>query len=286
MRNSFVASLIGLALVVGACSPNPESTIYATDNLIAWCVVPYDTVKRDATQRAAMLKELGFTKFAWDWRSEHIDLLSDEIEALKQADIELSAVWFWIDERASVEFQEHHERILAQLAESGTKTTLWIGFDSNYFENLSDSARIIKGVDIVRRIKERADPLGLKVALYNHGDWFGEPDNQIKILQAGGFTDVGLVYNFHHAHHQLDDFPRLLDVMMPYLWTINLNGMRAEGPKILDIGLGDCEADMMRMVAESGFKGTIGILGHVEDEDVKETLSRNLDGLRTVLSTM
>jgi hypothetical protein len=230
-----------------------------------------------------MLKELGFTKFAWDWRTEHIDLLRDEIEALKQADIELSAVWFWIDERASVSFQDHHERILAQLAESGTKTTLWIGFDSNYFENLSDSARIVKGVEIVRRIKERADPLGLKVALYNHGDWFGEPENMVKIIEASGFTDVGLVYNFHHAHHQLDDFPRLLDVMLPYLWTINLNGMRQEGPKILDIGLGNREADMMRMVAESGFKGTIGILGHVEDEDVNETLTRNLNGLRNLV---
>jgi hypothetical protein len=135
----------------------------------------------------------------------------------------------------------------------------------------------------VRRIKERADPLGLNVALYNHGDWFGEPENQIKILQASGFTDVGLVYNFHHAHHQLDDFPRLLEVMMPYLWTINLNGMRQEGPKILDIGLGNREADMMRMVAESGFKGTIGILGHVENEDVNETLTRNLNGLRNLV---
>lgn len=192
MRNSFVGSLIGLALVAGSCAPQPESSVYSTSNLIAWCVVPYDTVKRNATDRAAMLKELGFTKFAWDWRSEHIDLLSEEIEALKQADIELSAVWFWIDERASVSFQDH----------------------------------------------------------------------------------------------QLDDFPRLLDVMMPYLWTINLNGMRADGPKILDIGRGDREADMMRMVAESGFKGTIGILGHAENEDVKETLSRNLNGLRTFLSTM
>jgi hypothetical protein len=74
--------------------------------------------------------------------------------------------------------------------------------------------------------------------------------------------------------------------MMPYLWTINLNGMRAEGPKILDIGLGDREADMMRMVAESGYKGTIGILGHVEDEDVKETLMRNLNGLRAIVPTL
>jgi hypothetical protein len=275
--------LIGMTLSLTSCASKHESSIYRAENLIAWCVVPYDTVKRDATQRAAMLKDLGFTKFAWDWRSEHIDLLRDEIEALKQADIELSAVWFWIDERASVEFQEHHERILAQLAETGTKTTLWIGFDSNFFEGISDSARIVKGVEIVRRIKERADPLGLNVALYNHGDWFGEPENQIKILQAGGFTDVGLVYNFHHAHHQLDDFPRLLEVMMPYLWTINLNGMRQEGPKILDIGLGNREADMMRMVAESGFKGTIGILGHAENEDVKETLKRNLNGLRNLV---
>jgi len=50
------------------------------------------------------------------------------------------------------------------------------------------------------------------------------------------------VYNFHHGHHQIDKFPALLEMMKPYLWTVNLNGMKRDGPKILDIGAGDLEA--------------------------------------------
>jgi len=36
----------------------------------------------------------------------------------------------------------------------------------------------------------------------------------------------------------------------------------------------------------SGFDGNIGIIGHVEDEDVKTVLERNLSGLRSILERM
>src|SRR5690606_41954104 len=32
-------------------------------------------------------------------------------------------------------------------------------------------------------IADRAKELGCKVALYNHGGWFGEPENQIEIIE-------------------------------------------------------------------------------------------------------
>ena len=42
------------------------------DNLIAWCIVPFDSKKRGPEDRAAMLQKLGFKHFAYDWRGEHI----------------------------------------------------------------------------------------------------------------------------------------------------------------------------------------------------------------------
>src|SRR5689334_15576403 len=57
--------------------------IFARDNLIAWCIVPFDSKKRAPEERAAMLQRLGFTHFAYDWRAEHIPTFDAEIDALK-----------------------------------------------------------------------------------------------------------------------------------------------------------------------------------------------------------
>ena len=98
-----------------------------------------------------------------------------------------------------------------------------------------------------------------------------------------GAKDIGIVYNFHHAHLQLKEFPTLLTKMLPYLKTVNINGMQEEGPKILTIGEGDEELEMLTTLKESGFNGTIGILCHIETEDAKVVLQRNLEGLKGVL---
>jgi hypothetical protein len=64
--------------------------------------------------------------------------------------------------------------------------------------------------------------------------------------------------------------------MLPHLKAVVLNGMKPEGPKILPIGEGTHERAMIRLLAASGYRGPIGILGHVDDADVETVLQRNL----------
>ena len=101
----------------------------------------------------------------------------------------------------------------------------------------------------------------------------------IEIIKALPNCELGLIYNFHHAHHQLDDFDQLVDTMAPYLWAVNLNGMRKDGTKILTIGKGDQEQSMIHTLLEKGFPGPFGILGHIEERDVEMVLRENLEGL-------
>jgi hypothetical protein len=54
--------------------------------------------------------------------------------------------------------------------------------------------------------------------------------------------------------------------------------MNPEGPKIIPVGQGTHEADMIRLVIDSGYDGPIGVLGHV-DADVEEILAGNLAGI-------
>ena len=82
-----------------SASPESKTTIeaakrlFARDNLIAWCIVPFDSKKRGPEERAAMLQQLGFKHFAYDWRAEHIPTFDAEIEALKRHGVALDAFW-------------------------------------------------------------------------------------------------------------------------------------------------------------------------------------------------
>ena len=88
---------------------------------------------------------------------------------------------------------------------------------------------------------------------------------------VNGFAGSYLIYNFPDVPVQkvynyfvMDKsifslFRVMLEMMMPYIYIVSLNGMRMEGSKILDLGSGDQEAEMIKTIAESGFKCTIGI---------------------------
>ena len=58
------------------------TTLFAQTNLVAWCIVPFDSKKRGPEERAAMLEWLGFSLFAYDYRAEHIPTFDAEMDPL------------------------------------------------------------------------------------------------------------------------------------------------------------------------------------------------------------
>lgn len=277
-------------LIILSCgsggSNSGNSKLFSMDNLIAWCVVPFDSAERTPEERAQMLEDLGFKKFAYDWRLKHLSTFGAEINALKKHGIELTSVWLWIDTDSAEIFDDANKQLLEIIKQNNVKTDFWLGFGNKHFEGLSDEAKLEKAVASVSYIQNRAKELGCTISLYNHGDWFGEPENQIKIIEKMGVKDVGIVYNFHHAHSQIKEFPHLLQKMLPYLNTVNLNGMKVEGPKIITIGEGNEELEMLKTLRSSGYNGALGIICHIETEDAKVVLDRNLRGLKSLLSEM
>jgi len=188
----------------------------------------------------------------------------------------------WIDKDEPARLSESNEKIFSALKETGTSTQVWLGFNENYFNSLSQEESVQKGIKILRYLNDRAKDSGSRIALYNHGGWFGEPENQVEMIKHLPEGEIGIIYNFHHGHEQIDRFPELLKIMKPFLWAVNLNGMKKEGPKIITIGKGIEEKRMIQLVLDSGFNGPFGIIGHTESEDVKEVLQRNIEGLRNL----
>ena len=263
-----------------------EPALFDRKNLVAWCVVPFDKMKRSPQARAEMLKDLGITQLAWDWRQEHLPLLAEEIKTLEKHNIRLKAVWFWVNGGSEEILDEANRFILETLKENQVKTELWLSFNDRFFEDLSDDQKLKKAVSTISALNGKANAIGCTVHLYNHGNWFGEPENQVKIIKETGAKNIGIVYNFHHARHQVKDFPRLINLMKPYLSTVNINGMKTDGPMITPVGEGDHELKMLRQLKVSGYNGSLGILSHVDNEDAKIVLKRNLEGLITLLEKM
>lgn len=279
--------IISCLVAVSTVSVRAEETprpagLYARDNLIAWCIVPFDSKKRSPEERAAMLERLGFRHFAYDWRAEHIPTFDAEIEALQRHHVSLDA--FWV---APGELNRESKLILETLSRHKVKAQLWVllDFGQDKATGAEQERRVNAAVAKLKPLAEAANSAGCSIALYNHGGWFGEPENQIAILErlrAGGVQNVGLVYNLHHGHDHLERFPDLLRRMMPYLVALNLNGMDLsgdkEGRKILPLGQGALDLFLLRTIRDSGYHGPIGILGHTQD-DAEERLRDNLDGL-------
>ena len=263
-----------------------DPPLFARENLVAWCIVPFDKLKRNPQQRAQMLRELGITQLAWDWRDEHLPFMEEEINTLRKNNIRLKSVWFWINGDSGQILDEANRYILGTLRDNRVSTELWLSFNDRFFEGLSDAEKLAKAVEAVGFVHAKAEEIGCTVHLYNHGSWFGEPENQVKIIESLGRKDIGIVYNFHHARHQVKNFPSLLAIMKPYLSTVNINGMKEGGPMILTVGQGDRELAMLQHLKASGYRGSIGILSHVEDEDARIVLQRNLEGLKMLLKQM
>jgi len=74
--------------------------------------------------------------------------------------------------------------------------------------------------------------------------------------------------------------------MMPYLLSLNLNGMSKgadrRGQMILPIGQGDLDVQLLRTIRDSGYRGPIGILNHT-DEDAEARLLDNIEGIQWLL---
>lgn len=275
------ACLFLLAVSAGVVSHATEADLWHRDNLVAWCIVPYDAKKRGPEPRAEMLQQLGLGRLAYDYRAEHVPTFDAEVEAMKRHRIELTAWWF------PQTLNDTARTILAVIERHGIKPQLWVsGGGQTTADELAQAARIESEAARIRPIAREAARLGLKVGLYNHGGWFGEPDNQIALLERlrrDGLRNIGLVYNFHHGHPHIDRFRELWWRMQPHVLAVNLNGMvrggDTAGKKILYLGEGDRELEMMRVIQLSGWRGLVGVLNHRTDVDAEEALRKNLAGL-------
>lgn len=277
---------LGLTLFFVFMGCETRKSIFSTDNLVAWCIVPFDAKERGPVERAQMLKELGITRLAYDWREEHIPTFDEEWKALNEHNIKLQA--FWMVAGQDPANDNNVQAVFDFLERNKVSTELWLliwewpGFDS-----LSQDEKVRMMAASIEYIADRAAALDCTVGLYNHRKWFGEPENQLAILKYLDRPNIGIVYNFHHAVEHHERFPEFFPRIKPHLMAVNVAGIRAADRKnFYGVGEGDTETEMLRMVLESEYDGPIGIINHDENRDAREGLVKEMTNLQRLASEL
>jgi hypothetical protein len=280
MKRTFIfATLFALGLAnsfTGSAATPAASQLFARTNLVAWCIVPFDAKKRGPAERAEMVKKLNIPAIAYDWRAEHVPQFEQEILEYKKRGLGYFAFW------------SQHEEAFKLFEKHGLHPQIWQTAPSPKAGTRDE--QIKKAAEQMLPLAKRAAALGSQLGLYNHGGWGGEPENLIAVCeylrQHHGLKNVGIVYNLHHGHDHVDRFPQALAEMKPYLLCLNLNGMTRDGErlgkKILPLGQGELDLQLLETIRDSGYTGPIGILGHTMN-DAEEQLRDNLDGLDWLL---
>lgn len=272
-------------MLVGAVNAQTslKKDVFSKSNLIAWCIVPFDSKERNAEQRATMLNRLGITKLAYDWREKHIPFFDEEIKQLKLHNITLQA--FWYASGPSPEKDKNLQIIFDVLKRNKVTTQLWAMFSPGAgFDTLTQQQKVETTAKVVAYIADKLNETGCTLGLYNHGGWSSEPENQIAIIEYLKRSNIGIVYNFSHAEEQIHRFPEFYPKILPHLLAINLTGLKGGYPAmVVPVGQGNIEANMIDIIRKSAYKGPIGIINEDFAPDAEDGLKLNMEGLKKVL---
>jgi glucose/arabinose dehydrogenase/mono/diheme cytochrome c family protein len=269
--------------------PQELSPLWAAGNVFASDLVPFGKPLQNTQQRLDTLTELGIKRYVFSCREENLDVFDGEVREAKKRGIEL----FGVEVKATISV-DARDRLFQVIEKHGIHPQIWVFAEGGSSKtSTEDQATINRVVDQLRPFVTAAQRLDCQVGLYNHGGWFGVPENQLAMIERfenDGFKNVGMICNFHHSHKFLIGFHGKWGKTQSHILAVNLNGTVAgantdgttsnnDGITILPLSAGDQELGMMRVIQESGWRGPVGIIGHRFDEEVKTTLGNNLRGL-------
>ncbi len=298
-RARWIRAVVLLSLVGGqyACTPNisSEQTLaagtFVKSNLHVWAYEEYDAVDRSPAERAQVLVDLGISKAGYICRNERrVSEFEAYVKAYRDAGIELVGVWTPIHTDAPLEEVQVRE-FLEVVDRYGLRIQWWLTLEQN-FDALPEADRIDDALARLRPLVSEANRRGCRLVLYGHGvnRWFTQAENQIEIverLQAElPSAELGIIYNFHQSHAQMDRLRAVMPRLQPHLVALNLNGMRSDLVKIERIGKGDREREMIRVIGDSGWQGPTGIIAHDRNADAAVVFQENMDGLKSILDEL
>ncbi|MGQ0635852.1 MAG: sugar phosphate isomerase/epimerase family protein [Planctomycetaceae bacterium] len=268
----------------------PPPSAFAQSNLHAWAYEEYDAVSRTPAERAKLLKALGLTRAGYVGRNvERMQEFEAYVTAYGEHQIELVAVWTPVNTDTPLD-EPHIRMLLDSLDRHPIRPQWWVTLEQ--FAGAPDEQAIERAAALLRPLVAEAAKRDVPLAVYGHGrdSWFTQPENEIAIVErlraAENASSVGIAYNFHHAHSQLERFSEVFPKLAPYLIAVNLNGMKPDGPQIVLINEGTREQEMIAAIHRSSYRGLVGVLHHQPKLDAATVLRKNIEGVRDIMKAV
>ena len=245
----------------------------------AFCMDTHDSMKRSLEEQAALLAELGYDGAG----HLYLDGLEQRLATLDAHKLRLFQVYFRVNVApGQTPYDPALREALPLLKGRGVQLALLMGGLPP-----RDPAGEERGVTLVRELAELTRPFGVKVVLYPHsGDWLETVEDALRVADASGAPDVGVMFNLCHwlkAGAQTDPKP-LLEKAMPRLAAVSLHG--ADGPEAIRAGKGNWiqpldsgsydVAGLLKTLDALGYRGPVGLQCYGIEGDARVHLQRSM----------
>jgi sugar phosphate isomerase/epimerase len=249
-----------------------------------FCIDWHDARKRDFTQQASMLKELGYSGVGHIW----LDKVAERLESLDAAGLKLYQITMPVDlTPGKPPYDPRFKDVLAMVKGRHVQFDLLV---SGY--KPSDPAGDARAVVVFREMSDLARDSGSELLLYPHvSNWIERIEDAVRVADAVDRRNVGVMFNLCHwlRVDPKRDYAALLKRAAPRLRAISLNGADAYDPDAkagwahyiqpLDKGSFDIAA-FLKTLKDVGYKGPIGLQCFGIGGDAREHLERSLAAWR------
>lgn len=235
--------------------------------------------------RAAMLRDLGYAGVnatLWDDRS-WADMPA-LLAALDAQGLALSGIYASVDV-AQGQIDPRLSGVLDMLA--GRPALLELSMNSSGEHDKPSSPRAdTRAADVVNRLADLTRQRGLRLSLYPHVNcWLERLEDAVRLLMRVNRDDVGVTFNlFHWLYADGQDLPARLELALPRLQNVTINGTTSRGPRDctiepLDLGTFDLFA-FLGAIARTGYAGPMSLQGYGVGGDTYANLRRSMAAWR------
>ena len=278
MNCRLLVSIIIVLIALAAVSNGEGGKTQRKSPFFALCMDTHDEKKRSIEEQNEMLRDLGFDGVAHLW----LDKLPERALSAKKAGLAVIQVYFQVDLAAEQPFDARLSEILPCIKDQGAQLALLIEGGKP-----SDASVDDRVVEIVQKIVDIADPLGVRVVLYPHrSSWNERVSDCVRIAERFSDKKVGVMFNLCHwaAIDKSENLESVLRLAKPYLASITINGIdtseeiqaeKGNWLQPLDAGSFDMKV-LFKILDELGYSEPVGLQCYGIPGDARIHLERSM----------
>ena len=289
-------SIIGLVIMgFAVCSDrvhaaeNERAATQAAPSFFPFCIDWHDAKKRNFTEQATMLKELGYDGVGHIW----LDKVEERITSLDAVGLRLYQITMQVSlatDKPAYDM-ERFKHVLALVRGRNVQFLLIVNG-----ANASDASLDDRAVSIVREMSDLARESGSQLLLYPHtNDWIERIEDAVRVAEKVDRPNVGTMFNLCHWLRVCPDrdYRTRLQQAIPRLWAVSINGADERDEKAgwaryiqpLDSGTFDLAA-FLRTLRELGYTGAVGLQCFGIGGDAREHLARSITAWRSLNASL